>query len=80
MANVASSVAGSYVEGEIMILPVMLGLTLMYNQRSIQCCWVLRWGWDYNFASVVGSYADVWPTYGPVLLGLTLGVRLQFCQ
>ena len=59
---------------QITITPVMLGLTLMYGQCMAQCCWVLGWEWDYNFTSDAGSYADVQPMYGPVLLGLTLGV------
>jgi len=80
MANVGPSVAGSYTEGKIIILPVLLGLTLMYNRYTIQCCWVLRWGWNYYFASNAGSYTDVWPMYGPVLLGLMLEVKLLFHQ
>ena len=59
-----------------MISPVLLGLTLMYGQCMAQCCWVLRWEWDYNFTSDAGSYTDVRPMHGPVLLGLTLGVEL----
>jgi hypothetical protein len=55
----------------------MLGLTLTYGQCKTQCCWVIRWGWDYNPASDAGSYVDVWLMYDPVLLGHTLGVRLQ---
>ena len=76
---------------QITITPVMLGLTLMYGQCMAQCCWVLCWGWNYNFTSVVGSYADVWPMYDLVLLGPSdynytsvagsyIGVRLSFFQ
>ena len=48
--------------------PVLLGPTLAVR---------LHWGWDYNFTSDAGSYADIQPMYSSVLLGgLTLGVRL----
>ena len=69
-------------------MPVLLGLTLAYIGctlqvcwwRITQCWWVLHWHRNYNPTSDIGSYTDVWLMYDPVLLGLTLAVRLQLHQ